>query len=54
VHPLCRMHDTKRDGTVNFIEFEKLHNFLTSMQVRYLLSRTVLTQLVIGHVACTV
>lgn len=29
---MIRMHDTKQDGTVNFVEFEKLHNFLTSMQ----------------------
>ena len=28
-----RMHDTKGKGTVDFPEFEKLHNFLTSMQV---------------------
>lgn len=29
---MIRMHDTKGNGTVNFTEFEKLHNFLTNVQ----------------------
>ena len=33
--PKCRIHDSDRSGTINFVEFQRLHVFLTNMQKSY-------------------